>query len=37
MGWRTKDVYNNSVTTSIYNIKYNIKINDKKFNLPDTN
>ena len=37
MGWRTKDMYNNSVTTSIFNLKYNIKIDDKNFNLPETN
>ena len=37
MGWRTKDMFNNSVTTSIFNLKYNIKIDDKNFNLPETN
>ena len=37
IGWKTTDVYNNSVYTNIYNIKYNILVDKKKFRLPEIN
>ena len=34
IGWQTEDIYQNLVITFIYNIKKNLKIDDKLFKLP---
>ncbi len=37
VGWQTEDIYQNLVITFIYNIKYNQKINENIFKLPEMN
>jgi len=34
IGWQTEDVYQNLVITFIYNMKKNLKVDDKLFKLP---
>ena len=37
VGWQTEDIYQNLVITFISNVKFNQKINQKKFELPNLN
>ena len=37
VGWQTEDIYKNLVVTYIHDIKYNVKIDNKIFVLPENN